>query len=90
MFAVVASVTVDAAQTAQAQSMLSDRVVPMVKASAGFIAGYWLQPVDGTALSMVLFDTEANARAGAPPVGPAPAPGVTINSVEIREVAASA
>jgi hypothetical protein len=90
MFAVLASVSVDPAQTESARSMLQDQIVPMVKASAGFVGGYWLAPVDGKAVSVVVFDTEANARAGAPPVGPAPAPGVTIDSVEIREVSASA
>jgi hypothetical protein len=90
MFAAVVTVTIDPAQTDASLAMLNDMVVPTVKASAGFVAGYWLQPVDGRSTAMVVFDTEANARAAAPPVGPTPGTGVVVVSVDFSEVAASA
>lgn len=90
MHAVFATLTIDPAQAGAARSMLNEQVVPMLKATPGFVGGYWCEPIDGKAISMVAYDTEENARAAAPPVGPAPAPGVVIESVEIREVAAHA
>jgi hypothetical protein len=90
MYAALVSVTIDPTQVNAAESMLREQVVPMVKASPGFVAGYWLQPETGKGFSMVLFDTEDQARAAAPPVGSSPHPAVTIDTVEFQEVAASA
>jgi len=90
LFAAVVSVTIDPAQTDSSRAFLREQVVPMVKASPGFVAGYWLEPVDGASTAMVVFDTDANARAAAPPVGPAPTTGVVVTSVHFAEVAASA
>lgn len=90
MYAAVVKVTVDAASQDPANTMLVDQVVPMVKASPGFIAGYWLALDGDKGLSIVIFDTEENALKTAPPAGSSPGPGVTVDSLEIREVAASA
>jgi hypothetical protein len=68
--------------------MLEEQVVPMVKGSAGFVAGYWTNLSDGTGGSIAVFDNEEHARAAAPEpgdMGP-----VTIRSVRIGEVIASA
>ena len=89
MFAVYATVKIDAAHIDTARSMLADQVVPSVKAQPGYVSGCWLTPVDGLGVSIIVFDTEANARAAAPPVGPM-GPIVNVESVEIREVAALA
>jgi len=62
----------------------------MVKAAPWFIAGYWMEPVDGNAYAIVLFDTEEHTRATAPPEGASPAPGVTVVRSEFREVLAHA
>ena len=59
----------------------------MVKASAGFIAGYWLEPKDGKGFSFVVFESEDQARKVAPPVGTSPTAGVTVVTVEFRPVA---
>jgi hypothetical protein len=90
MHAALVKVTIDPAHADSSRAALKEQIVPMVKASAGFVAGYWLEAVDGQASSVVVFDTEANARAAAPPVGPAPVPGVVVDSVDFVEVAASA
>jgi hypothetical protein len=90
MHAALVSVNLDPDQIEQARSMLKSDVVPMVKAAPGFVAGYWLEPVDGKGLSVVLFETEAQARESAPLAGASPSPGVTVDTVEFREVVAHA
>ncbi len=72
---------------------LREQVVPTVSQSAGFQAGYWLRPLaDARGTSLVLFDTEENARAAAEgfDVGSSLGPGVTVVRKELREVAVSA
>ncbi len=90
MYAALVTVTIDPAHMEEAQAALETQIIPMVSASPGFIAGYWLTPVDGKAPAMVLFETEEQARQAAPPVGVSPIAGVTVDSAEFREVAASA
>jgi hypothetical protein len=91
MYAAVVTVTLDPGKEDEARAMLHSQVVPMVKDSAGFVAGYWTAPRDGKGFSVVVFDTEANARAAAPPPGTRP-PGapVVVDSVEFLEVIANA
>lgn len=92
MYAVLVNVTIDAGKEDEAERSLNDQLLPMLKSSPGFVAGYWLAPEGNTGWSIVVFDTEENARAVAPPIGSRP-PGdvpVTIDQVEFREVIASA
>jgi len=91
MHAVLVSVTIDAGKEDEAERSLNEQLLPMLKGSPGFVAGYWLAPEAGKGWSIVVFDTEENARAIAPPVGSRP-PGdvpVTIADVQFREVIAS-
>jgi hypothetical protein len=90
MYAALVSVKIDPAQADSARSMLESQVVPSVKAAPGFVAGYWLEPKDGRGYSMVLFETEDQARQTAPPAEASPTPGVTVDMVEFREVVAHA
>jgi hypothetical protein len=90
MHAVLMTVTIEPAQLDQAQKTLREEIVPMVSAVPGFVAGYWLEPSDGQGLSLVVFDTEEQARQTAPPPGASPSPGVTIANVEFRPVTATA
>jgi hypothetical protein len=90
MYGALVAVKIDPNQADAARTALGSQVVPMVKASPGFVAGYWMEPVDGSAYSIVLFDTEEHARATAPPEGASPAPGVTVVRSEFREVIAHA
>ncbi len=90
MYAVVADVELETEPTAEHLTRLRQDVAAGVKAAPGFVAGYWLAPVDRKGHSVVVFETEDQARAAAPPVGAGPMPGVTIVNVEIREVVASA
>jgi hypothetical protein len=97
MHAVVVKVKVDLQGDMEAGlKNLKENVVPGVSRAPGFINGVWLAPDDtGSALSIVTFDTENNAKAAAAAAqqmfdsGETP-PGVTLDSVATREVAASA
>jgi hypothetical protein len=82
-------VYVDVRDDAAGRKMLEEQVAPMVKGSAGFVAGYWTNLSDGTGGSIAVFDTEEHARATAPEAGTDMGP-VTIRSVQIGEVVASA
>jgi hypothetical protein len=91
MHAVVVRVTVKDVESSRQQ--LNEVVVPRVKQSPGFQAGYWTAPPGGSGagLSMVVFDSEQNAKQAAEMVRGGPVPdGVQIEDVEVREVVASA
>jgi hypothetical protein len=90
MHAVVVDVSLANQPTEENFAALREQVVAGVKAAPGFVAGYWLEPVDRKGHSITVFETEEQARAAAPPVGPGPMPDVTIDKVEIRAVVASA
>ncbi len=89
MHAVVVRVTVRDVETAQ--TGLQEQVVPRVQQSPGFVAGYWTRS-DGQGLSMVVFESEEDARQAADQVKANMPPGdaVTLDDVEVREVVASA
>ena len=62
-----------------------DGIIPTVKASPGFVAGYWLRIDDTHGTSVGVFETQEQARAVAPPVG-AGMPGVNVTGVQFGEV----
>ena len=90
MHAVLVSLTVDRDQAPKAAEALTSDILPKVRSAPGFIAGYWLEPADGQGFSIVLFETEEQAREAAPPVSSWAAPGIVITGVEFRRVAATA
>jgi hypothetical protein len=81
-------VTVDFTDVAAAVKNLEE-LVPNVKASPGFVAGYWVRIDDSHGTSIAVFDTEDHARATAPPVG-AEMDGVKITGMEVGEVMGNA
>jgi hypothetical protein len=89
MHAVVVRVTVNDAETAE--TALREQVVPRVQQSPGFVAGYWTRS-EGQGLSMVVFESEEQARQAADQVKGNMPPGdaVTLDNVDVREVVASA
>ena len=87
MYAVVATVDITDGDTAT--KGLAEQVIPMVKQAPGFVGGYWVRLDEGHGESMVVFETEEQARAGAPEVGGG-SPGVTFTSVKFGEVAGHA
>jgi hypothetical protein len=87
MHAVVAKVEITDPEPAE--KMLREEVVPRVTQAPGFVGAYWIQHADNTGTSVVVFESEEQARAGAPTPGPG-GPGVTFTSVEFGEVVAHA
>jgi hypothetical protein len=91
--AVVGEVKVDAAREDEARKLLEELVLPTAKALAGFKGGYWARAQDSDAgHSLLLFDSEENARAAATQMTEGPPPGgpVTFVSAKVCEVVAQA
>jgi hypothetical protein len=92
MHAVVVTSTIGQGpgQQAEALEFLRANVLPRVREMPGVVAGYWLMPKDGQGQSITIYQDEASARAAAEmiPNRPTP-PHVTLNSIEVREVAAN-
>jgi hypothetical protein len=72
-----------------ATSHLRERVVPGVSQAPGFVAGYWTRKED-EGLSMVIFDSEDAANQASEQVPSMIPDAVTLENVEVREVAAHA
>ena len=89
MHAVLGTVTIT--DYDHARRLLHDDVLPTITEVPGFVSGHWLAPIDGTGMSILIFETEAEARAMAEqmPAGRELNEFVTIESVEVREVAGS-
>jgi hypothetical protein len=95
MHAVVIRVTINDAD--RTREVLNSQVVPQVSGAPGFKTGYWTWATGSggemNGLSMIIFDSEENARAAGERVRAiaADAPDdVTLDGVEVREVVASA
>ncbi len=84
MHANVVVVKVEAGSADVAQKALHEDVIPRVSKSPGFVAGYWLEPVDGKGASLTLWESEDAAREAARAIQPPPM--VSIESIETREV----
>jgi hypothetical protein len=73
----------------QARRALPKERVELVRRAPGFVAAYWLEPIEGRGVSVVLFESQERAEEAA--AYPTPSiEGVTVLSVEVREVYASA
>jgi hypothetical protein len=71
------------------RAALADLRVALVPRAPGFVSAYWLEPIDGVGMSVIVFETKEHAeQAVAYPLPPLP--GVTPLTREIREVYASA
>jgi len=94
MHAVVVRVTIHNAD--RTREVLNGQVVPQVSGAPGFKAGYWTWSTGDSelnGLSMIIFDSEENARAAGERISAiaANAPDdVTFDGAEVREVVASA
>jgi len=89
MYTTIVHSTIDMTRLAEAVAGI-DSVKQRLSASTGFKGAYWLAPTDGHGMAVTLWEDEAAARAAAFPVGFSPAPGVTIERVDIRPVIAQA
>ena len=88
MHAVVTRVTIGGDQAAS-ESELREKVVPGVSQAPGFVAGYWTRR-DNSGLSMIVFESEDAANAVREQMPHTAPESVSIESVEVREVVASA
>jgi hypothetical protein len=94
MHALVTHVTIHNADATR--EALNSRVVPGISGAPGFKTGYWTWSTGGGAsngLAMMIFDSEENARAAGERVRAVANDNpddVTLESVEVREVVASA
>jgi hypothetical protein len=94
MHALVVRVTIHNAD--RTREVLNSQVVPQASGSPGFKTGHWTWASGGgglNGLSMIIFDSEENARAAGDRVSAIAAGArddVTVDSVEVREVVASA
>lgn len=87
MYAVVATVSIKDPEVAR--EALAGLRLNLVPRAPGFVSAYWLAPIDGIGMSVIVFQTKEHAEeAVAYPLPPLP--GVTPLKVEIREVYASA
>jgi hypothetical protein len=87
MHAVVSTVRIE--DVPAAREALAGLRLDVVPRAPGFVSAYWLEPVDGIGLSVIVFETKDHAeKALAYPLPPLP--GVTPLKVEVREVYASA
>ena len=89
MHAVVVKVSIEDSEAAQ--KALEEQVVPRVKQAPGFVAGYWSRSDDrSSGQGMILFESEEAARAAAEQLRANIPDRVTLESVEVREIVASA
>jgi hypothetical protein len=88
MHARIARTVVDPDQYEAARKVLETEVLPRVRQIPGVVAGYWFEPVDGKGLNVIVCKSKEVAAMPVPNAQPgeSPAPGVTVESVEIREV----
>lgn len=84
----VVFVNVDATEADPARRGLHDQVIPRVSQTPGFVAGYWLEPLDGKGISVTLWESEQAAREAAGLIHSASSPttGVKVDRIETREV----
>ena len=96
MHALVVRVTIHNAD--RTRELLNSQVVPQVSGAPGFKTGYWTWTTGGgetNGLSMVIFDSEENARVAGARVSAnfsqlENRDDITLDGVEVREVVASA
>jgi hypothetical protein len=72
-----------------AMKMLNEMVVPNAKSQPGFESGIWMRDTENIGLGVVVFDTEANAKAAEEALKPPPG-GPEVLSVKTYEVGAQA
>lgn len=94
MYAVFTEVNATESNTEAAREFLPQYAAPAAR-EHGAKGGYWLAPQGGRGVAIVVFETEEEARkvaamfrVGEPPMPGSPE-GVTVKTVEVREVLAA-
>jgi hypothetical protein len=65
-----------------------EELLPPLRNAAGFVAAYFVALDNSRGVSVVVFETEEQAKNAAPPVG-TEAPGVTLDTIQFGEVIAT-
>ena len=87
MHAVVVRVTINDQEAAL--TALREQTVPAVSQAPGFVTGHWTRK-GNTGLSMIIFESEDTANGVSERIRANVPDGVTLEDVEVREVAAHA
>jgi hypothetical protein len=92
MYAVVVNVSIAPGQFESSRKALHEQVVPRVKQAPGLVKAFWtVRDDESLGTSMAVFQTKQQAEAAMSMIrNSAPPIGVTINSVELRQVVAEA
>jgi hypothetical protein len=86
MHAIVTTVKVENPEASRVD--LESARVPLLQRAPGMVHAYWLEPLDGIGMSVIIFESrEAADAAFAYPVPPLP--GVDVLTKEVREVYAA-
>jgi hypothetical protein len=90
MHAVVVSVSIaEDADPQEITTHLRENIVPRVSQAPGFVAGYWVRLEGaGKGRATIVFESEDAAQGAKGQIEPAP--GVTIESIDVGEVVAHA
>jgi len=88
MHAIVVSVTIEDVE--QATRFLKDEIVPRVSQAPGFHAGWWVTIDNARGRGTIVFESEDAARSVAGMIDQQPGEFVTVDSIEVGEVAAHA
>ena len=84
MHAVVGQVKVDTIRKDEVRKLLDEFVAPSAKGLAGFRGGTWARELDGDlGHSLLLFDSEDDARAAAARIAEGPPPGAPVSFVNV-------
>jgi hypothetical protein len=92
MYAVLTDVSIAPGQFEGAQKVLKEQIVPRAKQAQGFVRGYWTVRDDSRqGTSMTVYQTKQDAENAVTMIRTTPPPpGVTINSLEVRQIVADA
>jgi hypothetical protein len=91
MYGLLVQLEIDAAKADEAIGFLNNVAVPMIKQAPGFVSGTWMRSLDGLhTRSLIIFETEEAAQAGAKRARQGPPPGAPTHfvSAEVFEVMA--
>jgi len=87
MHAALMHLTIDPALAPAAAAAFTNEILPSLRAAPGFVAGYWVDPVDRQGFGFLLFETQEQAMRAIPPATTWSGPGVTIVRTDVRRVA---
>ncbi len=89
MYAILIQLTINPQFASEAATTFTNSILPKVKSAPGFIAGYWVDPVNDKGFGFILFENADQAKSVLPPTIDWAAPGVIINKFDMRRVAVS-